>query len=285
MDYTTEGTTKRYVSNVHCAYADYTPNKSDLCQYGCEFEFYIDLDKYVYKEAIDAITKELQTLTRADILVDTTTIPTLKDKNQCMQVKPDISLDDHGIEISIPISTQEGVKHYIQTVLSIIEKYGHTNEETGFHIHISTQQTDGKHIDFYRFMLLCEHENLLSSWKPRVGYSQNVMDILSSQTKQQSRVIKTKKGTIWNLEKIDAHHIEIKSIGGVNYHLQSKRIVDEFEVYANLFTEAVGEMTDRHKKLLREHKEKVDKLSLISKQAIARALSESGILNGVEHEN
>jgi len=29
-------------------------------------------------------------------------------------------------------------------------------------------------------------------------------------------VIKTKKGTVWNLEKIDSNHVEIKSIGGDN---------------------------------------------------------------------
>ena len=278
MDYTIDGTTKRYVSSGECTYPDYMPKRSDLCQYGCEFEFYIDKKKYVYEEAIDAITRELQLLTQADILVDITSIPKAEDKNRCMQIKPDISLDDHGVEISIPISTKEGVKHYIEVITPIIKKYGYTNDETGFHIHISTQQTDGKHIDFYRFMLLCEDENLLSSWKPRVGYSQNVMDILSSQTKQQARVIKTKKGTIWNLEKIDAHHIEIKSIGGVNYHLQSERITAEFEVYANLFTEAVGEMTQRHKIVLKKHKEKIDKMPLASKQEFVRALGESGIL-------
>jgi len=278
MDYTIDGTTKRYVSSEECAYPDYMPKRSDLYQYGCEFEFYIDKKKYVYEEAIDAITRELQLLTQADILVDITSIPKAADKNRCMQIKPDISLDDHGVEISIPISTKEGVKHYIEVITPIIKKYGYTNDETGFHIHISTLQTDGKHIDFYRFMLLCEDENLLSSWKPRVGYSQNVMDILSSQTKQQARVIKTKKGTIWNLEKIDAHHIEIKSIGGVNYHLQSERITAEFEVYANLFSEAVGEMTQRHKRVLKKHKEKIDKIPLTSKQEFVRALGESGIL-------
>ena len=278
MDYLVEGTTKRYTSNKQCLYPDYRPAKSDLCQYGCEFEFYIDTDKYLYEEVIEAITKELQTLTSADILVDTIAIPMAEDKNQCMQIKPDISLEDHGVEISIPISTKIGVKHYIQTITPIIRQYGHTNEETGFHIHISTQQDDGKHIDFYRFMLLCDHRELLSSWKPRVGYSQNVMDILSLKTKQQARVIKTKKGTIWNLEKIDAHHIEIKSIGGVDYHLQSERMISEFEAYATLFIEAIGEMTDAHKSLLKAHKEEVDRLTIECKRAFVTALSESGIL-------
>ncbi len=278
MDYTTEGTTKRYVSNKECDYPDYIPNQSDLCQYGCEFEFYIDTDKYLYEEAVEAITRQLQTLTNADILVDTVAIPTAEDKNQCIQVKPDISLEDHGVEISIPISTQEGVKHYINTITPIIKQYGYTNEETGFHIHMSTQQTDGKHIDFYRFMLLCDQKELLSSWKPRVGYSQNVMDILSLQTKQQARVIKTKKGTIWNLEKINAHHIEIKSIGGVNYHLQSERMVSEFEAYTRLFIEAIGEMTDTHVELLKMHKNKVNRLTIERKRAFVIALSESGIL-------
>ena len=40
-------------------------------------------------------------------------------------------------------------------------------------------KNDGVNFNFYKYMLLCDRAGLLSSWKPRVGYSQNVMDILS----------------------------------------------------------------------------------------------------------
>lgn len=278
MDYRIDGTTKRYSGNNFCSYPDFTPKPNGLCQYGCEFEFYIDTSRYEYKKAIEAITKELFTLTHADILVDEISIPQAPDKNRCIQIKPDISLEDYGVEISIPISTQKGVIHFIETIAPLIDTYGYTNEETGFHIHVSTLTKDGMHIDFYRFMLLCDDANLLSSWKPRTGYSQNVMDILSSYTKRETRIIKTKKGTIWNLEKIDTHHIEIKSIGGTDYHKNPDRIIQEFKTYADLFIDAIGEVKSQHKKLLLEHKEKVNAASKEIKADFAAALGEAGIL-------
>jgi hypothetical protein len=253
------------------------PKENDLCHYGCEFEFYIDTEQYLYSDVIDALTKALYELTSADILVDEISIPHAADKNHCMQIKPDISLEDHGVEISVPISTKEGIFHYIQTILPLIEQYSYTNEETGFHIHMST--LGSSHIDFYRFMLLCDDAGLLSAWKPRIGYSQNVMDILSSHTKQEARIIKTKKGTIWNLERIDPHHIEIKSIGGADYHKETERLMREFEVYADYFTQALGVVTPEHKKLLEKHKQMLDSLDKKVKGRFASALIEAGILD------
>ncbi len=276
MQYILEDTTKRYKGNNDCNYPVLIPQEDNLFRYGCEFEFYIDTGKYLYADVIDALTKALYELTSADILVDEISIPHAADKNHCMQIKPDISLEDHGLEISVPISTKEGILHYVQTILPLIERYGYTNEETGFHIHMST--LDSSHIDFYRFMLLCDDAGLLSAWKPRIGYSQNVMDILSSHTKQEARIIKTKKGTIWNLERIDSHHIEIKSIGGDDYNKEAERIMKEFEIYTQLFIESTGVMTDQHKKLLLMHKQKIDAVSKEIKADFVVALGEAGIL-------
>ena len=276
MQYILEDTTKRYKGNNNCNYPALIPQEDDLCRYGCEFEFYVDTGKYLYADVIDALTKALYKLTSSDILVDEISIPHAADKNHCMQIKPDISLEDHGLEISVPISTKEGILHYVQTILSLIERYGYTNEETGFHIHMST--LDSSHIDFYRFMLLCDDAGLLSAWKPRIGYSQNVMDILSSHTKQEARIIKTKKGTIWNLERIDSHHIEIKSIGGDDYHKNPTQIIEEFEIYADYFTEALGKTTLQHKVLLENHKKVLDSLDKETKGRFSLALIEAGIL-------
>ena len=277
MQYILEGTTKRYRGNGNCNYPSFTPKEDGPCRYGCEFEFYVDTETYHYSDVIDALTKALYELTPADILVDEVSIPYAADKNHCMQVKPDISLEDHGVEISVPISTKEGIRHYIQTILPLIEKYGYTNEETGFHIHMSTHGSG--HIDFYRFMLLCDDAGLLSAWKPRIGYSQNVMDILTAHAKQEARIIKTKKGTIWNLEKIDPHHIEIKSIGGTDYHKETERLVREFEIYADYFTQALGAATPEHKRLLERHKKMFDNVEKEAKSRFASALVEAGILN------
>ena len=276
MKYILAGTTKRYQGNDSCKYQSFTPKKDDLCRYGCEFEFYIDTEQYLFSDVIDTLTKALYEFTPADILVDEISIPHAADKNHCMQIKPDISLEDHGVEISVPISTKEGILHYIQKILPLIEQYGYTNEETGFHIHMST--SGSSHIDFYRFMLLCDDAGLLSAWKPRIGYSQNVMDILTSHTKQEARIIKTKKGTIWNLERIDPHHIEIKSIGGDDYHKETERIMREFENYADYFSQALGKMTEEHKRLLETHKQVLDSLDKEAKGRFALALIEAGIL-------
>lgn len=141
-------------------------------------------------------------------LVDLTNLPTDEDNNHCIQIKPDQSLEDNGIEISIPITSQEGVKYYIKKILPLIKKYGYTNKDTGLHFHISIINKDGANFNFYLYMLMCHDKELLSSWQPRIGYSQNVMDILSSNTKALSRKIKNAKGTIWNLEKLKTDHKE-----------------------------------------------------------------------------
>ncbi len=278
MKFIQEGTTKRYIGKKNCDFDNFVPSKEDLYQYGCEFEFYIDTDKYGYYTAIDNITQELYTLTSVDILVDTVGLPSAKDKDQCIQIKPDISLQDNGIEISVPISSIVGIKYFIETISRLIDKYGYTNEETGFHIHISTVKQDGVNFNFYKYMLLCNDAKLLSSWKPRIGYSQSVMDILSSNSRQESRKIKNKKGTVWNLEKVENNHVEIKSIGGDDYHKEIDRIIEEFSLYAHYFDETLQPNTAEHKRLFEEHKKMIANVENEIKVSFVSALSATGIL-------
>jgi len=282
MDFTQEGTTKRYRGNSNCCMDDFIPVAYDTYQYGCEFEFYIHTDGSDYEAIISNIAKDLYALTNADILVDTVSLPTDKDKDRCMQIKPDISLNDTGLEISTPISTLEGVKYFIKSICPIIKKYGYTNEETGFHIHISTIKQDGVNFNFYKYMLLCNEANLLSSWKPRMGYSQNVMDILTSHSKSKTRQIKTKKGTVWNLEKVGSNHIEIKSMGGHGYHKEVKKLLKEFTLYANYFDETLQRDDVKHKQLFENHKLMVSDVTDDLKATFVSALSASGILPAKE---
>ena len=209
-------------------------------------------------------------------------LPISKDKDRCMQIKPDISLNDTGIEISTPISTLAGVKHFIKNICPIIEKYGYTNEETGFHIHISTINQDGINFNFYKYMLLCNEAKLLSSWKPRMGYSQNVMDILTNHSKAKTRQIKTKKGTVWNLEKVGSSHVEIKSMGGIDYHKEVKKLVKEFSEYAKYFDETLQKDDAKHKQLFENHKLMVNAVKDDVKATFVSALSASGILPNKE---
>ena len=273
-----KNTTKRYKA-VNNNLDTLKINNDDLYQFGCEFEFYIDTNRYNLQNAIEEIKNKIANFTDSDVLVDLATLPTDADKNHCMQIKPDQSLDDNGIEISIPITTQNGVKHYINKILPLIEKYGYTNEDTGLHFHISTLKQDGVNFNFYLYMLMCHDKNLLSSWLPRSGYSQNVMDILSKNTKAKSRVIKNKKGTIWNLEKIDANHIEIKAIGGVNYHKEVDKVINEFDRYAEYFDTVFKDVDiDYRKKLISEHKQLVKSMDNTTKEEFFKAVNEARLI-------
>ena len=97
-------------------------------------------------------------------------------------------------------------------------------------------------------------------------------------TKQEARVVKNSKGTIWNLERIDSHHIEIKSIGGMDYHKEPKRIMREFEKYADCFLEALGPMTPKQQRLLEEHRRLLESLDGGHKSRFASILIEAGII-------
>jgi hypothetical protein len=118
---------------------------------------------------------------------------------------------------------------------------------------------------------MCHNKNLLSSWLPRSGYSQNVMDILSKNTKAKSREIKNKKGTIWNLEKIDVNHVEIKAIGGVDYHREIDKIVNEFDRYAEYFNAVLkNNDTDYRQRLISEHKQLVNTIDQSIKEEFSK---------------
>lgn len=272
-------TTQRYKAIPNSAVDNHNITENDEYQFGCEFEFYINTKKYDFADAVEKIKNKIQTFTNADILLNLSNLPIEDDKNNCIQIKPDQSLQSHGLEISIPITSQTGVKHYIRHILPLIEEFGYTNEDTGLHFHISTIQKDGVNFAFYVYMLMCHDQNLLSSWEPRIGYSQNVMDILLTNTKSNARVIKTKKGTIWNLEKLETNHIEIKSIGGINYHRQMDKIIDEFDTYADCFDRVYKNTDpDYRAKLIEEHKTLVASTDKAVQAEFSRALSESGLL-------
>ncbi|MDP3587633.1 MAG: hypothetical protein Q8R58_06250 [Sulfuricurvum sp.] len=271
-------TTQRYKAISNSTVDSYNVTETDEYQFGCEFEFYIDIEKYDFKDAIERIKNKLQAFTNADILVDLSNLPIEDDKNHCIQIKPDQSLKSNGIEISIPITSQAGVNHYICHILPLIEEFGYTNEDTGLHFHISTIKNDGVNFPFYVFMLMCHDKNLLSSWEPRLEYSQNVMDILLSNTKSKARVIKTKKGTIWNLEKLESNHIEIKSMGGIDYHRKLNKILEEFNQYTQCFDQVYKNTDTQYRsKLIEEHNKLVSSTDKTTLEEFAIAVKEAGI--------
>jgi hypothetical protein len=273
-------TTKRYHPEANKEFDVHNIMENDEYQYGCEFEFYIDIEKYDFFDAVERIKNKILTFTNVDILVDLVSLPTDEDKNHCVQIKPDQSLESHGIEISIPITSRTGVKHYINHVSPLIEEFGYTNQDTGLHFHISTIQKDGRNFAFYVYMLMCHDKQLLVSWQPRVGYSHNVMDILQNTTKSKAREIKTKKGTIWNLEKIEANHIEIKSIGGIDYHRKIDKILGEFDIYAECFDSVFKDTNPEYReRLVAEHKQLIASLNGTTQAEFAIAVSEAGLID------
>ena len=264
-------TTQRYKGNVTCAYNSFKPLKDDVFWYGCEFEFYLCSDY-----TIDNVRDALRNITPCDILVDMTYLPAEEDKDWCMQIKSDASLGENGVEISVPISTKEGILHFIEQILPIIGKFGYTDSDTGLHLHMSVRKN--KHVDFYLFMLLCNEKGLLDAWLPRVGYSQNVMDVLSICKARHARTVKRKKGPIWNLEKVENGHIEIRTIGGKDYHKEPARIKEEFLLYADLFEEATKRKTSEHIALIQKQKERVEKSDSECQKRYAFVLQQAGLL-------
>jgi hypothetical protein len=224
--------------------------------FGCEFEFYLyDNNNY------ENIKEELFEISNVDLLTNDVTVPVCKDSSECMHLKPDISLKDNGLEISIPKSGYNQLIQYIKDINNLIDKYGYTNNDTGFHIHISTYKKSGVNINFFKFALLCNKNKLLYSWQQRNGYCLNVMDIINCNNKKQSKKIKNRKANgdkIWNLELISSNRVEIRTIGGIDYHKNNNKILLELEQFKNIFQETLSKDTDEYINLEKLHLEKIN---------------------------
>jgi len=221
--------------------------------FGCEFEFYPKEDI-----KIEDIISELCECLKTDLLVNEITVPTCKDASNCMHLKPDVSLKSNGLEISIPISSYSSLLVYIHKINNLINQFGYTDNDTGLHIHISTCQKNGVNFNFYKFSLLCNEENLLDSWYSRNAYCLNVMEVINYNNKKEAKKLKEKKGRVWNLELIDKNRIEIRTIGGVNYHLKTDKIIHEVEKFKDLFIKTLSRDNDEFIKLKNKHLEIVN---------------------------
>jgi len=150
-----------------------------------------------------------------------------------------------------------------------------------FEFYIDTEKYNFQDtVEYIKDDIACfSNKNLLSSWLPRSGYSQNVMDILSKNTKAKSREIKNKKGTIWNLEKVDVSHIEIKAIGGVGYHKEIDKIMSEFDMYVKYFDDILNDINKKYReKLISEHKQLIQSIDKSTKEEFSKAVSEAGLI-------
>lgn len=237
-----------------------TINFPDEFRFGCEFEFYINGDN------TEAIINELKDITGSDILVNLTELPLEADRNHCLCFKYDASLGDQGVEISTPICSYDTLVYYIARITMIIEDFGSTNEDTGFHIHISIEKKDD--IDFYAFILLCNDANLLSNWGERNGYSLNPMEILNNLNEKDTRKLKNKKGRVWSIERRGIGHVEIRTIGGTSYHYEATKICQELNHFIKIFKRCLCDMKmdSEYKTLLQNHLDILENTSLEKKK-------------------
>jgi len=143
---------------------------------GCEFEFYPN-ENYHQEDFI----KELCTISQSDVVVNEIFVPSFKNATNYMQLKPDISLDSNGLEISTPICSYSELREYIEKINRLIKQYGYTNDDTGLHIHISKAKKDGVNFDFYKFALLCNERGLLDNWDTRNGYCIPILNQTTTQ--------------------------------------------------------------------------------------------------------
>lgn len=216
----------------------------DDLQFGCEFEFYVN-------EMIeDELIEELRLISNEDLVINK------KDGNNIdnkMNYKRDCSLHgETGREITIPICSYARLKDYIIQICDLISSNAQTNGDTGFHIHISTINKISE-VDFYRFMLLSNHQSLLNNWGDRNKFSLNVMDILDVLDMEEARVLKNKKGRVWSLEKRNNNHIEIRTMGGSHYETKAEQILSELEIFIGIFITCLQKPDKSYLKILEEH--------------------------------
>jgi hypothetical protein len=221
----------------------------DNLRFGCEFEFYINGNNQ------ELIVKELERISGSDILINLDEIPKEKDIHECLCLKFDSSLGSEGAEISVPICSYDTLCYYIGHILYIIEEFGTTNEDTGFHIHIST--TEKEEMDFYAFILLCNEANLLNNWGNRNQYSLNPMEILNFLNEKEARKLKNKKGRVWSIERRGQAHVEIRTMGGLSYHIKVEQIHKELDMFIEIFKQSISDIKEniQYKEVLKQHLE------------------------------
>lgn len=224
-------------------------NYPDSLRLGCEFEFYMN------SGTVDHIIEELKSIAGSDILINLDEVPKESDSHHCLCLKYDSSLGGSGVEVSIPVCSYDTLLYYIGHITYIIEEYGTTNDDTGFHIHISTNEE--KEMDFYAFVLLCNEEGLLNNWGNRNQYSLNPMEILNFRNEEEAKKLKNKKGRVWSIERRGLAHIEIRTMGGVSYHKKVEKIYHELDAFIDIFNQSIDNLKEnpKYKSVLEKHME------------------------------
>ncbi len=227
-------------------------------KFGCEFEFYPNT--MLEDEIVDALSNILK-----DTIELKKNLKSNDDNNMNYKAEPSLSAMG-GKEITTPICSYEDLKSYIIAISKIIDENGETNEDTGFHIHISTID-ESIEVDFYKFMLLCDVTSLLQNWGDRNAYCLNVMEVLTVLDMKEAKELKNKKGRVWNLEKRKENdkmnHIEIRTIGGTHYQRKVDQILNELDQFIEIFNRSIkdGNPDEEYKLILAQHMKVIESAS------------------------
>ncbi len=234
-------------------------------QCGVEFEFYINaFDDEHFDEELKKLIEALSHITDKNILCNPTKEFQRSKEYDKLIIKPDSSLINYsyGLEVTTPIVPIAQLPYYIEKVFDLMKKFGYiTDVSTGLHIHLSTPDEENE-FDFLCYMLLLNQKGLFDSWPSRADYSRNVMHVLNCFNFDIAAMKKDEVGRGWCIvrpENDKPTHVELRTMGGDNYHLNISQVLNELLPICELFLNIYDRSEEKRCSLLRE--EQYEKIS------------------------
>lgn len=228
-------------------------------RFGCELEFIVN------KDQDDLVIAKLDSLYKSEYLYDLKNSEIFSDPKQTkVHYKCEDSLEsEFGRELTSPICSFEEVKEYIYQFVKIINEHAITSVLTGLHIHMSSSNESADELDLCKYALLADSKNLLNNWGARNQYCLNLMDIMGYLDFKDVIHFKEHKGRVWNLLKRGSHHLEIRTFGGENYQNKIDKVIDEVNVYIEIFDYSTNDSfaSFEYLNMLKKHAENLEKMS------------------------
>lgn len=228
-------------------------------RFGCELEFIVN------KNQDNLIIDKLTSLYKSEYLYDLKNSEIASDPEQTkVHYKYEASLESElGRELTSPICSFEEVKEYINQFIQIINEHATTSVLTGLHIHMSSSDESVDELDLCKYTLLADSKNLLNNWGARNKYCLNLIDIMGYLEFEDVIHFKEHKGRVWNLLKRGSHHVEIRTFGGENYQNKIDKVIDEVDVYIEIFDYFTDDsfISVEYLEMLEKHAENLEKMS------------------------
>jgi hypothetical protein len=212
---------------------------------GYEFEFYINgHDESTRKYMFESLVKEMAEYSFHDIGINMDNVPSQKDYTKwTITIDESLEARPFGVEIITPKIPFSFSKYYLKKTFEAIEKYGGTDADCGFHIHMSIP----KAIDPVKYLLFVESNTKILTWEQRGRYAKNIFSILHATKEDVFRRDGISLGKYWNINFVDMvknySHVEIRAMGGKDYHNIKDEIIAEAENFAEVLLIAGGELS------------------------------------------